>query len=461
MIKLVAFDLDGVLVDAKDIHFEALNTALAAVDQKFLISEEEHLSIFDGLPTIKKLQILSAQRGLPVNLYEQISSNKQEETIRIMRNKLTINNRLINILKQLKSAGMQICVASNSIRKTVVTALVHTGLIEHIDFFLSNQDVINAKPSPEIYLKCMIAAGVGPDETIIVEDSPVGQKAAISSGGHLCPVKNSDDVSLDKISKIYLNLNKNTKKKWTDSELNIIIPMAGQGSRFEKAGYAFPKPLIDVMGKPMIQMVVENLNINANYIYVVRKEHYDKYNLQYMLNLITPNCKIVLVDQITEGAACTVLLAKDHINNDNPLLLANSDQYVEWDSSEFLYSMNSSSVDGGILTFTAVSPKWSFVKLDEHGYVSEVAEKKPISNIATCGIYWFRKGSDFVSAAENMMYKNIRVNNEFYVCPVFNEMIECGKKIKTNHINNMWGTGTPEDLSSFISNYDKIFRNAT
>jgi dTDP-glucose pyrophosphorylase len=230
--------------------------------------------------------------------------------------------------------------------------------------------------------------------------------------------------------------------------------MAGAGSRFEQAGYTFPKPLIDINGKPMIQVVVDNINIEANYIFVVRKEHRNKYNLDSLLNLIAPNCKIVEVDKITEGAACTTLLAKQFINNNNPLLMANSDQFVEWDSNEFMYKMIEQKVDCGILSFKSTHPKWSFVKIDESGYATEVAEKKPISDIATVGIYYWNKGSDYVKYAEQMINKNIRVNNEFYVCPVFNEAIKDHKKIKTFNIKKMLGLGTPEDLQYFLKNYE-------
>ena len=176
--------------------------------------------------------------------------------------------------------------------------------------------------------------------------------------------------------------------------MKVLIPMAGAGSRFEKAGYTFPKPLIEVNGKPMIQLVVEILKIDAQHIFIVQKEHYEKYNLQYLLNLISPNNVIIPVEGITEGAACTTLLAKEFIDNDQPLLTANSDQFVEWDSNEFLYSMQADEVEGGILTFNSVHPKWSFAKTDEDGFVTEVAEKKPISNNATVGIYYWSKGSD-------------------------------------------------------------------
>jgi dTDP-glucose pyrophosphorylase len=149
----------------------------------------------------------------------------------------------------------------------------------------------------------------------------------------------------------------------------------------------------------MIQVVVENLNIKANFIYLVQKAHYEKYNLKYLLNLITPNCKIVQVDGVTEGAACTTLLAKEYFDNDKHLLIANSDQFIEWDSANFYYAASDEKIDGSILTFEATHPKWSFVKLDKDGHLLELAEKKPISNIATVGIYHWSKGSDYVKYA--------------------------------------------------------------
>jgi dTDP-glucose pyrophosphorylase len=135
--------------------------------------------------------------------------------------------------------------------------------------------------------------------------------------------------------------------------------------------------------------------------------------------------------------------------------MANSDQFVEWDSGEFLYSAQSQSVDGAILTFNSNHPKWSYVKIDSQGFVTEVAEKNPISDIATVGIYYWKNGSDYIKYAEKMINKNIRYNNEFYVCPVFNQAIEDNKKIKTFNIQKMWGIGTPEDLQLFLRNYNK------
>ncbi len=136
----------------------------------------------------------------------------------------------------------------------------------------------------------------------------------------------------------------------------------------------------------MIQKVVMNLNIEANYIFIVQQEHYKRYNLESVLNLIAPGCRIVQIDGLTEGAACTALLAREYIDNQSPLIIANSDQIVEWNSSEFLYSLQHQDLDGGLATFNSTHPKWSYAKVDSNGLVTEVAEKRPISDLATVGI---------------------------------------------------------------------------
>ena len=451
MIKLVIFDLDGVLVDAREIHYEALNAALADIGEEFVINRQEHLSLYDGLSTTKKLKMLTKNKGLPKELHNAVWKLKQEKTIKII-DAFSIDMRICQILRKLKSEGFTVACATNSIRKTAKLQLIRKGFFEHIDFLYSNQDVTKPKPSSEIYMRCMLRANVDPHETVIIEDSHHGRRAAINSGGHLCAVKNSSGVTYEKIKELINKINgrQNVKPKWQGGKMNVLIPMAGAGSRFQKAGYTFPKPLIEVNGKPMIQLVVENLNIDARHIFVVQKEHYDKYNLKHLLNLISPDCKIVQVDGMTEGAACTTLLAKEFINNDEPLIFANSDQFLDWDSNEFMYSMEADEIDGGMLTFTATHPKWSFAKLYEDGLVTKVAEKKPISDIATAGIYYWKHGKDYVKYAEEMIESNIRFNNEFYVCPVFNQAIQDGKKIKTFHFDGMWGIGTPEDLRTFL-----------
>ena len=450
-IKLIIFDLDGVLVEAKNIHYEALNEALG---DKYTISWNEHLSTYDGLKTVQKLDMLTEQKGLPQNTHRDVWERKQKITLEKLGN-LKINSYLVSVFSKL-SENYKIAVCSNSIRKTVLTVLSKLGLMEYMDLVISNEDVKNSKPHPEMYWKAISMMSCLPEETLIVEDSPYGLLAASRSKSHILRVKNPSEVTIEnienKLNQIEMGEQQSTPA-WRDENLTVLIPMAGAGSRFQQAGYTFPKPLIDVKGKPMIQLVVENLNIKANYVYVVQKEHREKYNLDTLLNLITPDCKIVEVDGITEGAACTALLAKEYINKDTPLFFANSDQFVEWDSNEFLYKMNETNADGGIVSFRATHPKWSFAKVDDNGLVTEVAEKNPISDIATVGYYYWKKGSDFVKYAEDMIEKDIRVNNEFYVCPVFNQAIEDCKEIRTFDIPKMWGLGTPEDLKYYLENY--------
>ena len=453
--KLVIFDLDGVLIDSRELHYDALNEALRKVGQEYVISREEHLSTYDGLNTTRKLELLSEQKGLDRKYFNQIWQDKQNATFELIR-KLPSNNTAKYIIDELKKKGWKVAVASNSIRETIRIALDTIGILGVVDYIVSNEDVKRTKPFPEMYWKCMTALNTLPKNTIIIEDSHIGRQGAIDSGAILYPVENANDLNgikfMDKISEFEKAQENNSLIPWRDKKLNVLIPMAGAGSRFSQAGYTFPKPLIEVHGKPMIQVVVENLNIEANYIFIVQKDHYEKYNLKYLLNLIAPNCKIVQVEGLTEGAACTTLLAKEFIDNDAPLVMANSDQFVEWNSNECMYAFNADAIDGGILTFKATHPKWSYAKIGEDGFVSEVAEKKPISDNATVGVYFWKKGSDYVKYAEQMIAKNIRTNNEFYVCPVFNEAIGDGKKVRVKQIEKMWGIGTPEDLNYFLEN---------
>ena len=449
MIKLVIFDLDGVLISAKDIHYEALNTAIKEVGVEYIITKNEHLNFYDGLKTTSKLNKLTRDKGLPIKSHQKIWKTKQKITQEKLK-ELKPSDNLIKTFEYIKSKGCKIACCSNSIRRTIYTALAKIGAMEFFDLVISNEDVKNQKPHPEMYWDAMSSLCFTPEETVIIEDSPHGLLAAQRCGSECLRVKSPNEVTVEKISSLLTKESFNMNTKWQDKKLNVLIPMAGAGSRFEKAGYTFPKPLIEVNGEPMIQVVVNNLNMDANHIFIAQKKHKERYNLDSMLNLISPGCSIVEVDGLTEGAACTTLLAKDLINNDNPLIIANSDQFIEWNTSEFMYKMQEQSVDAGILTFKSTHPKWSFAKLNKEGDVIEVAEKNPISDVATVGVYYWQKGSDYVKYAEEMINKNIRYNNEFYVCPVFNQAIEDGLKVKTFDIKKMWGLGTPEDLKTFL-----------
>jgi len=235
--------------------------------------------------------------------------------------------------------------------------------------------------------------------------------------------------------------------------INVVIPMAGMGSRFAQAGYTKPKPFIDVLGKPMIVRVIENLNIkDANYILIARKEHVEAEKETVREIEQNYNVKFVLVDRLTEGAACTVLFTHKLINNSTPLLIANSDQIVDVNIQDYIDDAFSRNLDGSILTFQDDHPKWSYAKLGSNNLVCEVKEKVAISNNATVGLYFFTQGSLFVNSAVDMIINNDRINNEFYVCPVYNYAIKSGAKIGIYNIDfsQMHGTGTVEDLNNYI-----------
>ncbi len=458
MIKLILFDLDGVLVDTKKIHFATFNEAISEIaGPSYAISWEEHLGLYDGLKTFQKLEMMSQRKNLSRDVHMDVWTLKQKLTLHHLR-KIKPHPRLQELLVKLNADGYKIGCCTNSIRKTVHTVLSKLDIIEYFDVIMSNEDVSKCKPYPEIYWKAIIDIGCLAEETLILEDSPYGLLAAHRTKANLLRVSDLEDITYNHIKERICEIEKRKKMKkdmppWTNKNLNVLIPMAGAGSRFEKAGYTFPKPLIEVNGKPMIQVVVENLNLDANFIYVVQKSHREKYNLDSLLHLITPNCTIIEIDGITEGAACTALLASKYIDNDSPLFFANSDQFVEWNPNEFMYKMQESDVDGGIAIFKSTHPKWSFAKTDENGFVTEVAEKRPISDLATVGYYYWKRGSDFVAFANQMITKNVRVNNEFYVCPVFNEAIQGNKKISVFEVERMWGLGTPEDLNYFVDHY--------
>lgn len=238
--------------------------------------------------------------------------------------------------------------------------------------------------------------------------------------------------------------------------LQIVIPMAGRGSRFAKAGYSLPKPLIPLGGRPMIQWVIENISPQRphHFVFLCLAEHLEMHpEVPAELRRLCPGCDIIPVPGVTEGAACTVLLARKFIDSDDPLMIANSDQIVDLDINEYLAAADVPEVGGLIMTFWSDHPKWSYCRMREDGTVSEVVEKQVVSNEATVGIYNFRRGRDFVRAARAMIARNLRVNNEFYVAPCYNQLIAEGSKVvsmKTGvERDGMYGLGIPEDLEFF------------
>jgi dTDP-glucose pyrophosphorylase len=235
---------------------------------------------------------------------------------------------------------------------------------------------------------------------------------------------------------------------------NILIPMAGRGSRFEEQGYTDKKPFIDVNGKPMIHRVIENLGMEFDkeymFILICLQEDYDKYDFTQFEKVIGHNSyDVVILDDVTEGAAQTILQAKHLINDDTPLMTMNSDQLVDWDI-ERLFEM-CEQFDGVIPCFYGEGNAWSYARTLDNGYVQEVAEKKQISKYATAGYYYWKKGSDFVKYAEQMIHDNSRTNGEFYVAPVYNWAVRDGKRVGVFMVDKCYSLGTPEDLEEYLS----------
>jgi NDP-sugar pyrophosphorylase family protein len=242
------------------------------------------------------------------------------------------------------------------------------------------------------------------------------------------------------------------------TKLNILIPMAGEGSRFKSAGYTEPKPFIQVLEKTLIEHVLDNLYVkNARYILIARSEHL--ISQKKIVHRIKRkfNVEFIKINKLTEGAVMTILHAYHLIDNKIPLLIANSDQIVDIDINLFINDSKKRNLDGSILTFVDKfkSNKWSFVKLNKFGLVKEVKEKQVISKYATSGIYYFSKGCYFVNSAIKMIINNDRVNGEFYTCPIYNYAVKNDLKIGTYNIKQslMHGLGTPEDLNSYINLY--------
>lgn len=240
--------------------------------------------------------------------------------------------------------------------------------------------------------------------------------------------------------------------------MNIVLPMAGRGSRFADVGYTVPKPLIDVKGRPMYSWAMDSLPLQAakRIVFICLREHLEDLTLENDIKTRYSwlNPVIVPLDKVTEGQACTVLEAREFINNNEPLIIYNADTYSVL-SSENAYTNLLEEVDGVISVFHAEGEKWSFARMDETGRVVETAEKRRISEWATTGLYHFTRGRDFVHHAEKMIAANERVNNEFYVVPVYNRMISNGANIRCDIAREVWVLGTPEDLTYFEEHYQK------
>jgi HAD superfamily hydrolase (TIGR01509 family) len=455
----IFFDLDGVLVDLKELHRDAYISAWNSVTPEHPIDITFHNKYLEARPTKDKVLICNTVLNTSASILD-VNSLKQQITQELLASFEPISE-ITDTIHWLKSQGHTIACCSNSILKTMRIVLTKLNIYDSFDLILSNEQVTNSKPHPEIYLKASAFFGVEPTKCLVFEDSEVGKQSAISAGCNVIPVIDSQDITIDFVNMCITNLSRiPLSVSHPDFHINLVIPMGGLGSRFADKGYSIPKPFLPIHGKSMYKWVIDNM-LPTNPILrdkliihiIIREEHASLFTQSDVEGF-----QLHRLPRLTEGPACTVLSIKEIINTPMPLIIANSDQHLEWNIDEFYYSLLHPNVDGIISTFNQPDPtdvKWSYAKINESKQVIQVAEKRYISNNASTGIYGWARGCDFVEFAETMIEKNIRVNNEFYVCPVYNEAICSGKRIRIIECLKMWGLGVPADYEYFLAHWER------
>lgn len=453
------FDLDGVLIDLKELHRDAYLRAWNHIRPEHQIDILFHEQYLEARPTKDKITICNTILNTSASIID-VNSLKQNITKEMLATIEPLSN-VTNTICWLKEQGHTLACCSNSIRETMEIVLTKLKLNTVFDLILSNEDVTHSKPNPEIYLKAMSYFKIDTAQCIVFEDSVIGKEAVIKAGCTLVPITDSLDITVDFMRLCIHNMSRIPPVVLcSDYHINLVIPMGGLGSRFADKGYIIPKPFLPVFGKCMYKWVIENMlpkNLlirnKINIHVIIRKEHYPLFASSDIEGI-----NIHTIDTLSEGPACTVLSIKEIINTSMPLIIANSDQHLEWDSDSFYYSLLHPNIDGIISTFRQHNPtdvRWSYADVGNNKYVIKVAEKQYISSNASTGIYGWSRGSDFVTFAESMIDKNIRVNKEFYVCPVYNEAIQANKHIRIIECTKMWGLGIPVDYEYFLTHWNK------
>lgn len=271
------------------------------------------------------------------------------------------------------------------------------------------------------------------------------------------------DIYIDDLCLTYSSIEE-VERRLESLKPIFLIPMAGLGKRFFEVGYRLPKFMIEAKGKPMLEWALDSLplDIAKKIIFICLKEHEEKFSVVKFIDNIKkrkfPNLKeeIILLKEVTRGQAETVLAAKKYINNDSHIVIYNVDSYfVSSRLKSKLLTAKVQRIDGILGAFNDTNPKWSYIELDSNGFVKRTAEKEAISDIASTGLYTFTRGRDFVRAATYMIKNDMKVKNEFYVAPIYNILINEGKKFIVDFAEKFWSLGTPEDLEYFIKNYSQ------
>jgi CTP:molybdopterin cytidylyltransferase MocA len=237
--------------------------------------------------------------------------------------------------------------------------------------------------------------------------------------------------------------------------MDVLVLMAGDSQRFEEAGYGYPKNLVEIDGLALVERVVACLapltEAGARLVFVVRRSEADAFHTDEVLRLLVPEAMVVTVPNLESGAACAALLAIEQVDPEQPLLVFNGDQIVAADLNAVVADFGARDLDGGVVVFRAVHPRWSYVRTGPDGLVVEAAEKRPISTLATAGTYYFRRGADFFEAAMAMVRKDAHVQGRFFVCPAFNELVLRQRRVGVHEIDraDYFSLATPQGVSAY------------
>lgn len=443
VIKLIIFDLDGTLVETRELHQRALNHALVKHQQSPI--PEDELYKYEALSTREKLDAYLVHES--EEMKQMIWKEKQLETRHLLEHSLDFNPSIFQCIRMLKVDGYKLALASNCIRSSVLWMLNKLSIDSYFDVIVSSDDVKYNKPHTDMYQRCMDVCHTTLDETLILEDSELGRRAIQQFGSYGMFIHHPSDVSYSNIKTYIRMIELKTRRV-------IVIPMAGEGSRFHSFS-SRPKPGIDVCihgrRQPMVAHVVDNLLYDKEhvfFVFILRKKAHEEF--------IPPGIHYTtfITHEKTRGALETVMYARPLLNSPHwGIMIANSDQWIEWNPSldQLLSGFDQAKNEGGILTFPSSDPKFSYALTDPQGNVLQVAEKTVISNHASVGIYLFKHGDLFVSLASQMIERNELTRGEFYVCPLYNKYIEQGYPVYAFPCGEMFCLGTPEDL--FDSEY--------
>jgi len=435
-IKLIISDLDGVLVDSKHIHYDAFNLALAQINEKFIITHEEHLSIYDGLSTRQKLKLLVSKKNFPVDKCDTTWRTKQMFTRQLFKTNISSQPCIIDTFKKLRQQGFIICVASNCIRQSVIDLLQGIGIIDLVFNIFSNEDVQYPKPNPEIYKKAMKHFKMTTDQTLVMEDSAHGKQSAILSGAHLMPIHSPKDVNIENIMEYVNNI------ETSPAPVQILIPIAGKGIEYGvglKKNVDVPWPLVIFKGKTLLEHVVSELkppsDIPFKFIFIVQRKHSVDFDLSTLLTSITnyaPIC-IIETDEPEIGALDNILRSDFDITS-APLIISNASQLIG--DNRKLYGC----LDKNCTVLTHIPQNhrdtWSYITKNKLGEVLDIQEGNKISNEGTTGIFIWNNGRGFVEAATNaVLKKELQHNGKFYVSAVVKEMLIQDQTVSTERIN--------------------------